>query len=91
MRTGDADSRDDLFARVAAWRALDFSDVGGLVGMTSQESDNRVPTLVKSSYRLPTAATETADEQQRSDSGPDIVPGRPPYAGLDAEASGLQA
>jgi len=91
MRTGDPDRRDDLFAQVAAWRALDFSEAGESMKTASQESDNRVPTLVKSSYRLPAAATQTVDEQQGSHSGSDIVPRRQPCAGLDAEASGLQA
>lgn len=91
MRRAAAGNRDDLFAQVATWRALDFPDAGDSVELASRKSDCGVPTLMKSSYRLPTAATKTVDEQQGSHSRADIVPGRPPCAGLDAGASGLQA
>lgn len=93
--TDNTPVRDDtqvLFAQLAMWRAVDFPDVKCSVETTSQESDNRVPTLTKSSYRLPAAAPTTADEQQRSYSGPATEPGRTANSGLDAHPhSGLQA
>ena len=75
----------DLFSLLGIWRDLDFSEI------TSQDVENRVPTLTKSSYRLPAAATNTAEEQQRSYLDPVIHPGRQSKSGLDSHpCSGQQ-
>ena len=58
----------------------------------SQEPENRVPTLTKSSYRLPAAAAETVDEQERSCSY--LVIGLSPAGNQELDphlSSGLQA
>lgn len=76
----------DLFSLLEIWRGLDFPET------TSRDFDNRVPTLTKSSYRLPAAATETVAEQQRSHPDPAVVPG--PTSNLELGThplSGLRA
>jgi hypothetical protein len=77
------------------WRALNLPSADrpfDLMETTSQESDYRVPTLTKSSYRLPAAATETVDEQRRSSSDPVIALGPTSDSELDRHSSsGLQA
>jgi len=63
-----------------------------LMETISQESDYRVPTLMKSSYRLLAAATEPVDEQLRSSSDPAIAMGPTSDSGLERYPSlGLQA
>lgn len=63
------DDAPDLFSLLEIWRDLDFSEA------TSKDFGNRVPTLMKSSYRLPAAATKTTAEQQRSYPDQAVVPG----------------
>ena len=72
------DDAPDLFSMLKIWRDLDLPET------TSQDIENRVPTLPKSSYRLPAAATNTADEQQRRYPDPVTDPGRQSKSELDS-------
>lgn len=80
------DNAPELFSLLEIWRALDFPET------TLHDFENRVPTLSKSSYRLPAAAPTTVDEQQRSHpvlgnepgSTSDAGPGNAPLLGLQA-------
>jgi len=76
------------------WQAMNLPSTDRLfdpMETTSQESDYRVLTLTKSSYRLLAAATEPVDEQRRSSSDPAIPLGPTSDSGLDCyPPSGLQ-